>query len=93
MADGKVALHGEGEDGEDGGVARHLGDQGPRLARHFTQGPWVLLPVDGLGPVDIIFAQINSRNTTLKLDVSYSLSFCVVFSFQQNANWELTQGK
>ena len=24
VADGEVALHGEGEDGEDGGVARHL---------------------------------------------------------------------
>ena len=70
MADGEVALHGEGEDGEDRGVACHLGDQGPGFARYFTQGPRVLLPVDGLGAVDIIFAQINSRNTTLKLDVS-----------------------
>ena len=48
MADGEVALHGEGQDGEDGGVARHLGDEGAGFAGHLTQGPWVLLPVDGL---------------------------------------------
>ena len=54
VADGEVALHGESEDGEDGGVARHLRDEGPRLAGHFTQGPRVLLPVDGLCAVDIV---------------------------------------
>ena len=36
VADGEVALHGEGQDGEHRGVARHLRDEGPGFASHLT---------------------------------------------------------
>ena len=65
VADGEVALHGEGKDGEDRGVARHLGDQRPGFARHFTQGPWVLLPVDGLHIENVISVQLIGLNKNI----------------------------
>ena len=46
-ADSEIAFTGEGEDGEDGGVLRHLRHHGPQPAADLAQLPGVLPPVDG----------------------------------------------